>query len=74
MIFLICTFKHTNLAKNLTNLAENLFDKLNSGGVSGFSFSQVCGATSRTEPSLLCLCLDFPINFIDNTITGNTGN
>ena len=29
-LFLICTFKDQNLAENLTNLAENLFLKLNS--------------------------------------------
>ena len=39
-LFLICTFKDPNLAEKLTNLAENLFKKLNSTEFMEFVFFQ----------------------------------
>ena len=56
MIFLICTFKDTNLAKNLTNLAENLFDKLNSGGFMDLVFSKSVGPLVGQSPAF-CVCV-----------------
>ena len=39
-LFLICTFRDSNLAEKLTNLAENLFFKVELRGVLGVRFFQ----------------------------------
>ena len=45
-LFLTCTFKDINLAENLTNLAENLFFKLNYAEFMEFVFSKSASTIS----------------------------